>query len=137
MWIFISSKLRFILILALLLPPAQAPQQVQLQWASPQAARIAWVHPDAGNYWAVLKVTPQGWLTVAESFDAEPGVVVVDMGPRREGRFDYSPRAGAHYLIQVAERDEGSHATPWSEWYGPFTLEDWPEGWVLLPVVRR
>lgn len=130
MWIFISSKLRLLLILALLLPPA--PDQVRVEWTSPQAARITWQHTSQGNYWAVYKQTPWGWLTIAESFDAEPGPVTVLMGPRGE----YSPEAGAHYLVQVAQRDEGSGATEWSEVYGPFTLGE-PPRWVLLPVVRK
>lgn len=123
--------LRFLLIFSLLLPPA--PDQVRVEWASPSTARISWQHPDAGNYWALYKQTPFGWLTVEESFDARAGAVAVLMGPRG----GYSPEAGAHYLIQVAERDAGSGATEWSEIYGPYTLGDWPAEWTLLPVVRR
>lgn len=132
MWIFISSKLHLllILILALLLPPA--PEQVRVEWASPSTARISWTHTSTGNYWALLKQVPWGHLTVAESFDAEPGPIVVEMGPRG----DYSPEPGAHYLIQVAQRNEGSGATEWAEFYGPFTLGEAPR-WVLLPIVRR
>lgn len=123
--------LHLILILTLLLQPA--PRDVQLEWTGPQTARISWEHPAGANYWAVYKQTPWGWLTIAERFDAEPGRAVVLMGPRGE----YSPESGAHYLIQVAERDPGSHATEWSRVSEVFTLGDWPEGWTLLPVVRR
>lgn len=122
--------LRFLLILALLFPPA--PEQAHVEWTSPQTARIAWQHPDAGNYWAVYKQTPWGWLTIEESFDAEPGPIAVLMGPRGE----YSPGPGAHYLIQVAQRDEGSGIAEWSEVHGPYTLGEAP-WWTLLPVVRR
>lgn len=135
MWIFTSSKLHLllILILALLLPPA--PEQVRVEWVSPSTARISWQHTSQGNYWALLKQVPWGHLTVAESFDAEPGHIVVEMGPRVNGQFDYSPAPGAHYLIQVAQRDAGSGATEWSEMHGPYTLGDWPAEWTLLPVV--
>lgn len=127
--------LRLLLILALLLPPA--PEQVNLEWASPRTARISWQHPAGANYWAVYKQTPWGWLTIEERFDAEPGSVVVEMEERKEHGFDYSPSPGAHYLIQTAQRDPGSHATEWSTISDPRLLGDWPAEWTLLPAVWR